>query len=301
MNPTSPWVEVPHIDPPYSPFYVEASKQLLAQTLSMFDPNARMLAVLAMGRFPDVSERVEVLAQTLDVDPVDLFLGNLSYDLVTTQACSTLALSTEVGPVLARNMDWFPEHELARASCILATDYGLQAGFVGLVGVITGLSQRGFAVALNAVSGVPDLDGMPMLLFLRQLLDTAADFDEAVHLAESTRLASAGIITLVGLRNEDRVSVERTPRRYSTRRPVGATEPLLTTNHFCELEDPWDECPRYARLVALAPGLSTNPEDAELLTVLTDPAVIQSITAQQIIARPAAGQLRMYVPRRLLA
>ena len=41
-------------------------------------------------------------------------------------------------------------------------------------------------------------------------------------------------------------------------------------------------------------------EDAALLYVLSGPGVIQGITAQHIIMRPATGEVRLFVPRRLL-
>src|SRR5439155_24347759 len=127
----------------------------------------------------------------------DLTLAKLSYDvLMGLYACSTVALATPGGPVVARNMDWSPEGKIARASCVMPTAHGLNPGPLGCVGVVTGLSRRGFAVVLNAV-GCPRLEpaGYPVLLFLRHLLDRAADFDDALRLAQSTPLLSSALIT----------------------------------------------------------------------------------------------------------
>ncbi|MFM9960453.1 MAG: hypothetical protein ACKV2Q_04425 [Planctomycetaceae bacterium] len=54
------------------------------------------------------------------------------------------------------------------------------AGWPGAVGIVSGLSARGFAVALNAVGGGSDMLGYPVLLHLRRVIEEAPDFDGAV-------------------------------------------------------------------------------------------------------------------------
>src|SRR5262249_52434394 len=116
----------------------------------------------------------------------DVILANISYDLVVASlGCSTVALPTRDGPVLARNMDWWPEDRLAQASYLIRYSNGGQprfvnAGWPGAVGVVTGLSHRGFALALNAVSSPDGANklGYPVLLALRKVLEDAGDFDE---------------------------------------------------------------------------------------------------------------------------
>jgi predicted choloylglycine hydrolase len=227
-----------------------------------------------------------------------VFLANLSYDLAMSFGCSTMALATEDGPLLARNMDWFHEQSIARASCVVATDAGWSAGFLGSVGVVTGLSRHGFALALNAVSTPdPNLDGYPMLLFLRKVLDEAGSFAEAVALLAEEPLVAGGLVTVVGTRNEERVVIERRPRHAELRRPCG-DQPLLTTNDY-RVDCPCI-CSRYDRMQELAPRLPGRPGDDDLLRILTDSEVKQTISAQHIIARPATGELRLYVPAEFL-
>src|SRR5205807_1956270 len=76
--------------------------------------------------------------------------------------------------------------------------------------------------------------------------------------------------------------------------------PLLVTNHYRGLEGP-AFCPRYDYLERHAPGLPRSPSDGELLRLLQHEQVRQSITAQHVVARPAAGTLRLFVPTDLLA
>src|SRR5262249_28543105 len=147
------------------------SKNLLGATLGLFQPFAqsKVVARAAFARYPVHAERAKAAAEVVGVEPVDLLAANLCYDILmgmSVMGCSTLALAGEDGPVLARNMDWFPAEKIAKASCLVAEDFGTNAGFIGMLGVVTGLSKRGFCVALNAAFGGSDPSGYPMLLFL---------------------------------------------------------------------------------------------------------------------------------------
>ncbi|HEX6983894.1 MAG TPA: C45 family autoproteolytic acyltransferase/hydrolase, partial [Planctomycetaceae bacterium] len=244
--------------------------------------------------------------------------ANLSYDLVIASlGCSTVALATADGPVLARNMDWAPERPLARASVRIdlvraGRTVHRTANWPGGIGVVTGLSGHGFAVALNAVfhPAGPDRLGYPVLLFLRRLLDEATGFDDALRRLRTQRLTTAGLFTLVGRENSQRVVVERSPRQAVLRWAEGEA-PLVATNHYQAMSvergplafgltgTSADRCAALGDLVRGAAGGHVG--DARLLFALTDPAVIQSITAQHVVARPYAGELRLYVPRRFVA
>lgn len=275
---------------------VAKSRSFLEATLAMFPRDDFFVEAARhlFARYPEHAERATRFARVVGVDPLDLFCGNLAYDLVVGSAmgCSTMALPTADGPMLARNMDWFPADKIARASCLVAEEYGVNAGFIGMVGVVTAQSSRGFALCLNAVYGGSDLEGYPVLLFLRDVLDTARDYDEALDRVRRERLMSGGIITLVGTANRQRAVVERTPRDSSTR-TARADEPLMATNHYRALPGR-ESCGRYDHLAAHAG--KTAPMD-----ILTNPDVLQSITAQHILFQPATGHAEMYVPTHLLA
>ena len=207
---------------------VAAAMELLRAIMAQIPPSLRPLAEAADartgGRF---SAEANALAFRHNADWREVMLANISYDLlVATTSCSTIALPSRNGPVVARNMDWFPERLLAQASCLLrCCDHGdlkyTHAGWAASIGVVTGLSARGFGLALNAVSSSEggDLAGYPVLLFLRTVLEDATDFDHALKAITSQRLACSGLITLVGEENEQRVVVER--NQLGDRRPLG--------------------------------------------------------------------------------
>lgn len=285
-----------------APHLLRASRRLLEATVPFFreGPRHRALAERVLSSHPEYQPEFDRAAHVLAASPLDLALAVLSYDLTLGMyGCSTAVLATEEGPVVARNMDWAPEDLIAQASCVVPTPGGLNAGFAGSTGVVTGLSRRGFAVVLNAVGGALDPDGFPVLLFLRHLVDQATGFDHALHLAVTTRLMAPALITLAGTRNDQRAVVERTPSRAAVRTPCG-DEPLVTTNHYRLLERPGDGCDRYEELSRRVASLPSRPTDDLLLDCLTRPPVLSGITAQHVVARPREGSLRMWVPESLL-
>ena len=287
---------VPFVREGFPADLVAKSRTFLVETLAMFpqSPFVRAGIEYLFARYPRHAERAGQIARSLGIDPLDLFAGNLAYDLFmggTGMGCSTMALPTSEGPMLARNMDWPPADKIAQASCLVAEEFGVNAGFLGMVGVVTAQSTKGFALSLNAVESKADLDGYPMLLFLRDVLDTAQDFDSALDRIRRERLMSGGIITLVGTANHQRAIVERTTSDAVTR-SAGDGEPLLATNHYRSLMRP-EACGRYAYLAAHAGKVPP-------LEILTQPEVLQSITAQHILFQPATGRAEMYVPTHLL-
>ena len=282
--------------PPYPVDLIAKSKNLLTATCGLFKKlgPAAHVAPHVFAKYKVHAERARAAATVIGVDPVDLLAANLCYDLLmgaSAMGCSTLALAGPDGPVLARNMDWFPAEKVAKASCLVTEEYGVNAGFLGMLGTVTGLSRHKFCVCLNAAFGGSDPDGYPMLLFLRHVLDTAPDYRAALEMVTSERLMSGGIITVVGARNEERAVVERAPRRATVRTARG-NEPLLATNHFRDLSEP-EECSRYAHMAEFAGR--TPARD-----ILTSRHVLQEITAQHVVMCPAAQTAEMFVPSHLL-
>jgi len=327
----APWIERPTLrldmdSPPERRFAavpadaIQAGKTLLASIMRLMPPAAKLLAHLVRLRTASRFHAEAIsLANHFGVDWRAIIIANISYDLMIANiGCSTVALPTPRGPVLARNMDWWPEDLLAQASYLVHCERGAvrlfsNAGWPGAIGVVSGMSARGFALVLNAVLG-PERSsklGYPVLLHLRRVLEDARDFDEALRLLTDQHLAVGGLITLVGCDNKQRVVVERTPKRHGLRWPNG-DEPLIATNDYrllfkpatCEeLEVCRTTCSRFDALQEFFASHrpDRDVEDAELLYILSDPRVIQEITAQHIVFRPRDQAARLYVPRRLLA
>jgi hypothetical protein len=326
----TPWVERSTIDlaldgPPNDRLagvpgeVITAVNRLLDFIRSEMPPTAQRLVRLlnwrTMWRFHREARDV---ARFAGVDWREVLLANLVYDFVVSQlGCSTIALPTPHGPVLARNMDFWPEDLLAQASYLVRyTRCGkvvfVQAGWPGAIGIVSGQSSRGFAVVLNAVASPEKLNllGYPVLLQLRRVVEDARDFDQALALLANKTLATSALFTLVGTENRQRVVIERSPRHHALRWPTG-DEPLVTTNDFRLMYQPTEQsghrlyestCHRYDALCHSFAGHrpEQDVDDTRLLYVLSDPSVIQTITAQHVIFRPRRDESRLFVPRRLL-
>lgn len=279
------------------------------------DPFLRHVIATTGGRF---EEEARALSDILSVPWQELTVANLAYDIaVSLFGCSTVALPTPQGPVVARNMDWPQQDILARSSCLIRYQHNEQlqfanAGWPGAIGAVTGLSGNGFCVTLNAVlsSEPPTPDGYPVLLQIRRILEDAADFDAALKALSEQPLTTSALLTLVGTDNDQRVVIERTATRSALRWPDGDA-PLITTNDYRELAKPRtsDEveiyettCSRFDYLTAFFENHSpdTTPTNDHLLYALTEPSVIQSITAQHIIMHPGSGRVQLFVPTRYL-
>ena len=331
-TPDVPWADAPRVRldgdlPPADRFRQLPADSLLA-CRELIGDLRRHLPTGAGGLALAVNARTkgrwraeaEALAPLLETTWAEVLVANCTYDLALSGfACSTAAVATPAGPVLARNMDWSPAGPLARASLLVETAHAggrsvWNAGWPGGIGTVTGQSSRGFALALNAVGvpGAPDLLGCPVLLFLRRVLEDATDFEDAVVRVRRERLVCGAIVTVVGSENHQRVVVERTPRRSGVIWPDGEA-PLVATNHLREIgvakdaeaHDVGVTANSRGRLEALACGLAglsggTAP-DAALLYALTEPGVTQPFTAQHVLCRPAAGAVRMAVPAALLS
>lgn len=269
-----------------------------------------MIRTRTEGRFDD---EIMALERVLGADWRLVTLVNCYYDMLFAIGCSTMALPTPEGPLVARNMDFWPEAELARATWpFVFTKNGeiayCHAGWAASVGVVTGLSANGFAVVLNAVGCVDPIDpeGYPVLLHLRRVLEDADGFQSALDMLKDTPLIASALFTLVGLKNEERVVVERAPGRYALR--WGETgKPLVTTNHYRSLldaaiPDPDEKpCERYSAMSRYSAALAfKDVPNKDLLGVLTDQEVCQTMTAQHIIMRPWKNDMSVYVPEHLL-
>ncbi len=210
---------------------------------------------------------------------------------------------------MARNLDWDFERLLARGSYLTRyLEAGklkyAAAGWAGCVGVVTGLSGSGFALALNYVMSPEKVNlgkGYPVLLFLRRVLEDAKSFDEAVEMISTEILTASGLITVVGTDNSQRVCVERSPTT-SAQRWGTPGNPLCATNNYIDLFEGqsfdgfFDN--RWQGLTDLTSKMDGSGEigDEEILSILANSRVIQSNTAQHVIARPYEQSMRVWIP-----
>ncbi|MEM1295335.1 MAG: C45 family peptidase [Verrucomicrobiota bacterium] len=304
-----------------SPSLIAGSRMLLSEIISEIPSGLEVMGDLLRmrtgGRF---HREIRAFAELIEHDWRKVAIANISYDLMIMQlGCSTISIPTPNGPVIARNMDWFPERALAQSSCLVHYRNNERASFTnagwpGFTGVVTGQSANGFAVILNAVMGSEPSckTGYPVLLLMRRVLEEARGFEDALKMLRDTKLIAPGLLTLVGTENDERVVIERSPRRHALRW-AKPDEVLVTTNDYrmlqnkrstvASLEIYETTCHRYdyIREYFAKSGTQRDLEDEELLYLLSDPNVAQSITAQHVLLRPRQGSVRLFVPRHLLS
>ncbi len=297
---------------------------------------ADYVRIRTRGRF---HAEIRTFARRAGVSWRTVTIANVSYDLaIMTLGCSTVALPTPDGPIVARNMDWRPEDVLAQTSYLFrhhrrGEPAWASAGWPGSSGVVTGMSGRGFAVVLNAVRSPERCDktGYPTLLHIRRVLEDADGFDQALTMLKEQRLASSCLLTLVGSQDHQRVVIERTSKRCALRW-ADSDQPLIATNDYRLLYEPQagtgdqphvgpahvgpafqpvndrlespshTSCSRFEAMTRFFAEYDAKrvPDESSLLYILTDPAVIQDITAQHVVMHPRSQMIHLYVPRRLL-
>ncbi|MHC4445057.1 MAG: C45 family autoproteolytic acyltransferase/hydrolase [Planctomycetota bacterium] len=325
-----PWTECPTIeldlDKPLKERYhhvpqdaIDKGKRLLRAIMQEVPSQAKYLADAVRFRTANrFHKEALTIADKVGEDWRSIMVANISYDLaLSIIGCSSVALPTPSGPVLARNMDWWPEDILAQTSYMIRCSRNgrlvyANAGWPGAIGTVTGMSGNGFAIVLNAVISPEGIHktGYPVLLHIRRVLEDAADFESALEMLSQQKLIAPALLTLVGNENHQRVVIERTPKRHALRWPK-ENQPLITTNDYRSLFKPqtYDDseiyqttCMRYEALCNFFADHNPDEEveNSALLYILSDPSVIQGITAQHVIIRPRSQKIRLFVPRRLV-
>ena len=241
----------------------------------------------------------------------EVVLANSYYDLLkVVLGCTAFSVESPDGPLHARNLDWWTTERALNDGTLVSRFVNGPAGeFVtigwpGFVGAFSGLAANRFAVTLNAVtSDEPGQLAKPVVMLLREVLETAESFDEAVDRLSDTAIASDCLLLVSGTENAQRVVIERTPTQHAHRFGV-AGEPLQVTNDYLALEGRRDtpanelmatSCGRYDRIAELLG--STPPKDLETcLDLLGDDCVQMEITVQQMAFSARSGTWLLRVP-----
>jgi isopenicillin-N N-acyltransferase-like protein len=168
------------------------------------------VAVRLSATRPDLVDEIEGIAGGSGQEPDVLFAVNARTELLAGGArasggdgeCSTVARVAPNGghSLLAQNWDFHPDLAGSRLVWIVERAGGWFATFTeaGIVAK-TGLNSAGLATALNFLAASDDggVDGIPVHVLLRMLLDECADADAADSLLRSARMSASACITVV--------------------------------------------------------------------------------------------------------
>ncbi|MEO0531583.1 MAG: C45 family peptidase [Planctomycetota bacterium] len=270
------------------------------------------IASLAPTILPQaILEELTAVASALGTTFPQVVLANLHYDLLkVVLGCTAFAVDTPDGPIHGRNLDWWTAARALNDGTVVTHfvngphgDF-LAIGWPGFLGAFSGVARGRFSVTLNAVlSDEPGQVALPIVFLLREVLEEAATFDEAVSLLSTTTIATDCLLLVAGTSEGQMVVIERTPTRFA-HREAASGEPLCVTNNY-QLIDAYSgkitsellstSCGRYARIAELL--IADSPSSLpECIDYLGDSQVMMEITVQQMAFRPRTGEHLLRIP-----
>ncbi len=244
-------------------------------------------------------EEIECISRFSAYSKDEILFTNLYYDIIKFAfGCTAFAVNTEEGILHARNLDWWTdENLLAKHSKVF--DYQKDGktifktvGWMGFVGVLSGMKPGKFAVTLNAIlSDDPPSIAKPVTFLLRELLQGESNYDSAVKTLAETSIACDCLLLVSGINKDQFCVVERTPERSRIRKSLGQ---IVVANDYKLLDpekpDTKDEnnvlaatsCKRYNTAEKLLLEKPAINEDT-CLKILSHEDVKMNITVQQMV------------------
>lgn len=178
-------------------------------------------------------ERLRKWSKYTGIPARHILAVNLAYEIAQAGGCSpfgctSVIMRTDDGIMHVRNMDWDLE-KMGKSTVIIDAYNYLSVSNSGMLGAISGMVAGEFSITLNwaTPSEIPGWDLGPLFL-LQYILENAETYEEAVKLAEETRLSSSCFYSIAGAVNA--CVVERTRMFYKTR--CLDVAPLVVTNHY---------------------------------------------------------------------
>lgn len=222
----------------------EALRDSIAECLAIYDgmfklaedevvTRAAHFEQVSRAWHPDLADEIDAIADAANQPRHWLWALNARSELMSytgTQASECTSVWSPDTRILAQNWDWVRDLEPLTVVLDATHEDGHHVVTVtepGMVGKV-GMSSAGTAIGLNFLFSPEPLDGVPVHLMLRALLD-ARSRDEVESLITS---AGTGRSAHVFMANAEGVgsSIEYTGSRMW--RTDSSTEPLLHTNHF---------------------------------------------------------------------
>ena len=137
---------------------------------------------------PRFLEECDALSKAADVSQRDGRYANLFPERFHCSGVALRGKATEGGRVLhARVLDYMTEIDLQQAAAVqVFMPEGhytwMSLGYAGFIGTVTAMNERGLAIGEMGGRGEGQWDGTPMSLLLRDVMERAANVDEALDI-----------------------------------------------------------------------------------------------------------------------
>jgi hypothetical protein len=188
---------------------------------------------------PDHRAETQALATATGLSVYDAMLAQCILDLMPVEGCSTITLPASASPDgvarFGRNLDFDSLGLLQKDSVLLVYKpkgkYQFAAiGWPGMVGVVSGMNERGLCVAnMEVERGFRPPSAMPYTLLYRAILEQCRTVDEAIAFLQRTPKQTANNLMLMDAAG-DRAVAEIRPEGVTIRRGEGHSA-LISTNH----------------------------------------------------------------------
>lgn len=238
--------------------------------------------------------------------------GVLTMNACMEWSCTGGVWQSMDGPTLRRVLDWpFPALGKMMAVAHFTGKVGpyYNITWPGLAGMFQGMAPDRFAAAINqapmrklGAGLVGDWaagkivfgrgEGLPPSHLLRQVFETAPDYDTAKALLCRSEIAVPAIFILAGIRDFEGCVIERTEKEYRVRDMADGR--VCTANHFLRPPEggeadwrprPIDSAGRYAQACRL-------PAEGSNFSWFVEPIANQN-SKLAFAARPRAGRLSL--------
>lgn len=275
---------------------------LKARNLQFVRPQLVQVGKTLLEHSPEPYQReLKAMAAAGNVDGDTLALINTVDDLERIGGCSSITVlgprSAAGDPLVARNLDYtvpafVPRYTLVTVYRPAGKLTFASVGFPGFVGVLSAMNEAGLTLVSHDINASADgspsfsMDGTPMMLTFRRVMEECRTVDEAEQLLRSVKHTTYLSIAVCDC---ERAAVfELTPQTVAVRRPEDGV--LISTNHFRspELGVP-QKCWRYE---ALSDGAAASTLDVPTLWERLSKASHDG-TLQSMIFEPASLRLHL--------
>jgi isopenicillin-N N-acyltransferase-like protein len=146
------------------------------------------------------------------------------------------AKSADSTLLIARNFDFFAGRKFAENKIVCF--YNPSAGYkfmmvtwADMIGVVSGMNEKGLTVTLNAAkSAIPRQASTPVTLLAREILQYAANLDEAYEIARKRKLFVSESLLVGSVRDGKSAIIEKSPRQYDI--VCAPANQIVCANHF---------------------------------------------------------------------